>query len=159
MSQGEGVRLPKSEKNSRATTKGENRFGTSSQFHTFPHFFPQDLLLKITPFLKRIKGNKQEMTKPFCTLVVAHLSSSNQRMGLTSGQVRGASGKVWEASREPLDCCNNKFHSERTSREVAGELLGKSPPCPSFPWSFRKHQGKPQKYQGFLSPCEPSKTL
>ena len=32
-------------------------------------------------------------------------------------------------------------------------------PCPSFPWSFRKHQGKPQKHQGFLSPGEPLKTL
>ena len=28
-----------------------------------------------------------------------------------------------------------------------------------FPWSFRKYQGKPQKHQGFLSPCEPLKTL
>ena len=25
-------------------------------------------------------------------------------------------------------------------------------PCPSFPWSFPKCQGKPQKHQGFLSP-------
>ena len=32
-------------------------------------------------------------------------------------------------------------------------------PCPSFPWSFRKYQGKPQKHQGFLSPGEPLKTL
>ena len=32
-------------------------------------------------------------------------------------------------------------------------------PCPSFPWSFRKYQGKPQKHQGFFSPCEPLKTL
>ena len=34
-----------------------------------------------------------------------------------------------------------------------------STPCPSFPWSFPKHQGKPQKHQGFLSPGEPLKTL
>ena len=32
-------------------------------------------------------------------------------------------------------------------------------PCPSFPWSFRKYQGKPQKNQGFSSPCEPLKIL
>ena len=32
-------------------------------------------------------------------------------------------------------------------------------PCPSFPWSFRKYQGKPPKHQGFFSPCEPLKTL
>ena len=32
-------------------------------------------------------------------------------------------------------------------------------PCPSFPWSFRKYQGKPQKHQGFFWPCEPLKTL
>ena len=32
-------------------------------------------------------------------------------------------------------------------------------PCPSLPWSFRKYQGKPQKHQGFFSPCEPLKTL
>ena len=31
--------------------------------------------------------------------------------------------------------------------------------CPSFPWSFRKYQGKPQKHQGFLSLGEPLKTL
>ena len=24
-------------------------------------------------------------------------------------------------------------------------------PCPSFPWSFRKYQGKPQKHQGFFN--------
>ena len=32
-------------------------------------------------------------------------------------------------------------------------------PCPSFPWSFRKYQRKPQKHQGFLSLGEPLKTL
>ena len=32
-------------------------------------------------------------------------------------------------------------------------------PCPSFPWSFRKDQGKPQKHQGFFSAFEPLKTL
>ena len=31
-------------------------------------------------------------------------------------------------------------------------------PCPSFPWSFRKDQGKPQKHQGFFSASEPLKT-
>ena len=34
-------------------------------------------------------------------------------------------------------------------------------PCPSFPWSFRKHQRKPQIHQGFFleTPGEPFKTL
>ena len=31
------------------------------------------------------------------------------------------------------------------------------PPCPSFPWSLRRYQGKSQKRQGFLSPCDPVK--
>ena len=43
-------------------------------------------------------------------------------------------------------------HSPKKQR--AGTLSSRDPPCPSFPWSFR-----PQKYQGFFSPCEPSKTL
>ena len=30
-------------------------------------------------------------------------------------------------------------------------------PCPSLPWSFRKHQGKLQKHQGFLKPCKTSR--
>ena len=38
-------------------------------------------------------------------------------------------------------------------------ILGRPKPWPSFPCSFRKHQGKPQKHQGFFSPCEPLKTL
>ena len=49
---------------------------------------------------------------------------ASQRKGLTSGEVRGTSGNPWIAG---------KFHSERTSGEVAeklpgkfGELLGKS---------------------------------
>ena len=29
----------------------------------------------------------------------------------------------------------------------------------SFPWSFRKYQGKPQKHQRFFSPYEPLETL
>ena len=41
----------------------------------------------------------------------------------------------------------------------ARHFISESLPCPSFPWSFRKHQGKPPKYQGSVSPCEPSKTL
>ena len=34
-----------------------------------------------------------------------------------------------------------------------------NPKDPSFPWSFRKDQGKPQKHQGIFSACEPLKTL
>ena len=42
--------------------------------------------------------------------------------GLTSGEVRGTSGEVWETSGEPL--VTVKFHSERTSGEVAEKLPG-----------------------------------
>ena len=51
---------------------------------------------------------------------------------------------------------------------VTLESLGRSPEshfwvtfssCPSFPWSLRKYQGKPQKQQGFSSPREPLKIL
>ena len=67
----------KSEKNYRATTKGQNRFGTFPHFstllHTFQNFSP-GLLLKLRPF----KENKKKKTKPFCTLVVARLSSSKK---------------------------------------------------------------------------------
>ena len=56
--------------------------GRSELFHTFSHFFtffPPGPFLKIKPFLKRIKENQKKKTKPFCTLVVARLSSSKYR--------------------------------------------------------------------------------
>ena len=81
-----------SEKNQRATTKrakSSRRFFTL--FGTFPHFitlfrvFLQDLFLELRGFttvlvqrdVKRIKDDKKENAKPFCTLVVTRLSSSN----------------------------------------------------------------------------------
>ena len=67
----------------REKTKGQQLKGkiVSALLHTFPHFstlfhtFPP-LSLKIKPFLKIIKENTKKKTKPFCTLVVARLSSS-----------------------------------------------------------------------------------
>ena len=53
---------------------------------------------------------------------------------------------------------NVPVHMNRKSR-AAGREGGGFKPCPSFPWSSRKHQGKPRKHQGFFSPCESSKTL
>ena len=64
--------------------KGDNKRAKSFRhfltlFHTFPHFFtlfhtfPSRVFLKIKAFFKE---NKQKNTKPFCTLVVARLSSS-----------------------------------------------------------------------------------
>ena len=54
-----------SEKSQRATTKGQNRFGTSSHFfanfHTFSLFFrifPPGLFLTLRPFLKRIERKR-----------------------------------------------------------------------------------------------------
>ena len=83
-------------------TKGKQLKGkiVSAPFHTFWHFFthshtfseffrvfPPGLFLRIKGFTftavsvkrdeKRIKENKKIKTKPFCTLVVAHLPSSN----------------------------------------------------------------------------------
>ena len=46
-----------------------------------------------------------------------------------------------------------------SDREGKGALHPTLKPCPSFPWSFQKYQEKPQKHQGFFSPCEPLKTL
>ena len=56
----------------------------STLFHTFSHFFFQDFFLGFGGFTtvlaqsdeKRPKENKKEKTRPFCTLVVARLSSS-----------------------------------------------------------------------------------
>ena len=63
----------------------------------------------------------------------------------TSGEVRGTSGEVWETSGEPL--VTVKFHSERTSGEVAeklpgkfGELLGKPGDFPEARWSLTPSQ-------------------
>ena len=78
-------------------TKGQQLKGkiVSALFHTFWHFstlfqsfsefFLQDFFLELRDFTavlvqreeKRIKDNKKKKTKPFCTLVVARLSSSN----------------------------------------------------------------------------------
>ena len=63
-------------------TKGQQLKGkiVSALFHTFPHFshffriFLPGLLLKLWLFLENMK----EKTKPFCTLVVARLSSSKE---------------------------------------------------------------------------------
>ena len=55
-------------------------------FQSFAEFFLQDFLLEVKGFTtvlaqrdeKRIKENKKKKTKPFCTSVVAHLSSSKK---------------------------------------------------------------------------------
>ena len=91
--------LPRAPKGIKEKLKGNNYrakssrhffalFGTfhtfSTLFHTFSEFFPQGFLLELRGFAtvlvqrdeKRIKENKKKKTKPFCTLVVARLSSS-----------------------------------------------------------------------------------
>ena len=67
-------------------------------------------------------------------------------------------GLVWSV---PLSFKGNDRESPKRGggRIVGGGFQTKKPPCPSFPWSFSKHQGRPQKHQGFFSPCEPLKTL
>ena len=79
--------------NQRATTKGQNRLGTfshflaiSTHFHTFSEFFRIFLQRGFTTVFvqrdeKTIKEKKEKKkkkkTKPFCTLVVACLSSTD----------------------------------------------------------------------------------
>ena len=47
------------------------------------------------------------------------------------------------------------FRSGGTSeRTLVPVFVPGEHPCPSFPCSFRKDQGKPQKHQGFFSVCE-----
>ena len=59
---------------------------------------------------------------------------ASQRKGLTSGEVRGTSGKFGELPGNLLIVV--KFHSERTSGEVAEKLPGK----------FRELPGKPRDF-------------
>ena len=57
--------------------------------------------------------------------------------------------------------------SRNSLKILSGPTFGEKPltrkfvqsPCPSFPWSFWKHQGKPQKHQGFSSPFKPFKSM
>ena len=63
-------------------------FPTLSHFPEFSEFHLQDFFLELRGFPtvfvqrdeKRIKENKEEKTKPFCTLVVARLSSSEAKI-------------------------------------------------------------------------------
>ena len=71
---------------------------------------------------------------------------ASQRKGLTSGEVwgtsgevRGTSGEVWETSGEPL--VTVKFHSERTSGEVAEKLPGKFGELPGKSGGFPEARG------------------
>ena len=72
----------------------------STLFHTFSEFFrilPPGLFLRIKGFYccfssKRIKENKKKKTKPFCTLVVPRLSSSDL---FASNRKDGWIGQPW----------------------------------------------------------------
>ena len=80
----------------------------STLFHTFPDFFrifPPGLFLRIKGFYccfssKIIKEKKKKETKPFCTLVVARLSSSEKFVPV--------SGKI----RDRLRAAKSKIHCE-----------------------------------------------
>ena len=54
-------------------------------------------------------------------------------------EVRGTSGEVWETSGEPM--VTVKFHSERTSGEVAENLPGKFGELPGKPGDFPEARG------------------
>ena len=57
----------------------------------------------------------------------------------TSGEVWGTSGEVWETSGEPPVAV--RFHSERTSGEVAGKLPGKFGELPGKSGDFPEARG------------------
>ena len=57
----------------------------------------------------------------------------------TSGEVWGISGEVWETSGEPPVA--DRFHSERTSGEVAEKLPGKFGELPEKSGDFREARG------------------
>ena len=57
----------------------------------------------------------------------------------TSGEVRGTSGEVWETSGNPWIAV--KFHSERTSGEVAEKLPGKFGGLPGKSGDFPEARG------------------
>ena len=103
-------------------TKGQQLKGkiVSALFHTFWHFstlfhtfseffriFPPGLFRRIKGFYccfssKRRKDNKKKKTEPFCTLVVARLSSSEESWAHSTGhadvrpQLWEENGTLWE---------------------------------------------------------------
>ena len=76
----------------------------------------------------------------------------------TSGEFRGTSGEVWETSGEPWIAV--KFHSERTSGEVAEKLPGK---FGELPGKFGELPGKSRDFpeaRGSLTPSQrPTKSV
>ena len=55
-------------------------------------------------------------------------------------------------------CCCPEVCTQKGSKFGLNFLRIPHLPCPSFPWSFRRYPGKPQKHQRFFLPCEPLKT-
>ena len=65
----------------------------------------------------------------------------------TSGEVWGTSGEVWETSGEVWETSGNlwiavKFHSERTSGEVAENFRGSSGELPGKSGDFPEARGR-----------------
>ena len=77
---------------------------------------------------------------------------ASQKKGLTSGEVRGTSREVWwtpgKSGKLPGNLCTDaEFHSERTSREVAGNLPGKFGEPPGKSRDFPEARGSLTRFQ------------
>ena len=82
-------------------------------FHTFSHFseFSPRMFLKIKAFAKE---NKTRKAKPFCTLVVARLSSSNTPMLASTKRADGSGATSYHASSptSKADICGAEIMTE-----------------------------------------------
>ena len=107
----------------------------------------------------------------FVLLPIYHSMSWHDSCGLKSQNFISASfwglgvpnkslfllSRAWEfmrAAASEICCSRTKFATLIAwyNPRIPGLPLnryGKEQPCPSFPWSFRRDQGKPQKHQGF----------
>ena len=69
----------------------------------------------------------------------------------------GAAGRQLLSALLPAVLPDNNLFLLNTLIGTFPWALKSGSPCPSFPWSFQKYQGKPQKHQGSFSPHEPLK--
>ena len=66
----------------------------------------------------------------------------------TRAKPRYAPNSGWNAFRDSRESTRRFARFTWFAQIVRAACLQNETPCPSFPWSFRKHQGKPQKYHG-----------
>ena len=146
---------PFSEKNQRATAKGQNRFGTFSHFFTvfhtvycftlFRNFSPR-ACLEIKAFFQRIKK-----AKPFCTLVVARLSSIHCELekGLAVGVLLSLQVSKKEQSQLPSEPQQQTQQNGQSHKEAGGPALALA--SRGSWWGARIRQEKGAQTQTFGS--------